>query len=44
MGYDFWQMAYEFGWATIDDLKQAVVLGLITADEFKQITGQTYTA
>jgi hypothetical protein len=36
-------MCYVNGWINIDMVKQAVVKGLITADEFQQITGQTYT-
>lgn len=41
--FAFWKMCYQNGWVTIDMLKQAVTKGLITADEYKQITGQDYT-
>jgi len=41
--YDFWELAYKNGWATKDQLKQAVVKGLITADDYKKITGEDYT-
>jgi hypothetical protein len=41
--FNFWQMCYKNGWVTIDQVKQAVVKGLLTTDEFQQITGQTYT-
>lgn len=40
----FWESAYKYGWATISNLKQAVQYQAITADQFKQITGQDYTA
>lgn len=38
----FWQIAYKFGWATIEDLRLAVKLKEITADEYKTITGEDY--
>ena len=38
----FWQMAYKYGGAAINDLKQAVQLRLISADEYKTITGEDY--
>lgn len=38
----FWQMAYHYGWAAKNDLKQAVQLKLITIDDYKTITGQDY--
>ena len=41
--FAFWQMCYKNGWVTIEQVKQAVVKGLITTDEFKQITGKDYT-
>lgn len=40
----FWQMAYKYGWATLDQMKQAVGYKLITAADYKQITGTDYTA
>jgi uncharacterized XkdX family phage protein len=40
----FWQMAYQYGWATKDQLKQAVGYKLITADDYQQITGEAYQA
>lgn len=33
---------YRNGRVTIDGLKQAVVDGVITADEYKKITGEVY--
>lgn len=38
----FWSMAYKFGWATKDQLKQAVTLKIITADNYQSITGEAY--
>lgn len=40
----FWKMAYDYGWITIDILRQAVKtdtnpFGEITKAEFKEITG-----
>jgi Phage uncharacterised protein (Phage_XkdX) len=40
----FWQTAYQYGWATKSQLKEAVVLGDLTAEEYQQITGEPYTA
>lgn len=38
----FWETAYKHGWATIDQLRQAVAYSLISADQYKQITGENY--
>jgi hypothetical protein len=38
----FWQLAYQFGWATKEDLRLAVQLNEITADEYQTITGEPY--
>lgn len=38
----FWQMAYIYKWVTLDQLKQAASYKLITAIEFKTITGIDY--
>ncbi|WP_102274108.1 XkdX family protein [Cytobacillus massiliigabonensis] len=40
----FWQMAYKFGWASIEDLQLAVRLNEITADQYKEITKEDYVA
>lgn len=40
----FWQIAYKYGWATLDQLKQAVDYKLITTDDYKTITGKDYVA
>ena len=39
----FWQMAYQFGWAQKEQLKEAVVYKLISEDDYKTITGENYT-
>ena len=38
----FWQIAYARGWATLAQMQQAVSKGLITADDYKTITGEDY--
>lgn len=37
--FDFWKMAYQFKWATLDQLQKAVSLGLITQEQMDEITG-----
>ncbi|MBV4417074.1 XkdX family protein [Clostridium tyrobutyricum] len=44
LSYEFYKMFYTTGGLTIDDLKQAVEIGDLTADQFKEITGQDYIA
>lgn len=39
----FWALAYTQHWATIDQLRQAVGYGLITAEDYRTITGEDYT-
>lgn len=39
----YWKIAYQFGWATLDQVKQAVQYKLISADDFKTITGIDYS-
>ena len=41
---NFWSMAFKYGWATKDQLKEAVGYSLITAADYKTITGEDYTA
>lgn len=41
---EFWSMAYKFGWATKDQLKQAVQYKLIADTDYKTITGEDYVA
>lgn len=38
----FWTIAYQRGWATKAQLAQAVVKGQITAEQYKEITGEDY--
>lgn len=40
---NFWQVAYKYGWATLAQLKQAVGYTLITAADYKTITGTDYS-
>jgi hypothetical protein len=42
--FDFYNCFYKVGYLSLDDLKQATKLNIITADQFKQITGQDYIA
>ena len=44
LSYDFYNMFYKTKALGIDDLKKAVQIGDLTADQFKQITGQDYIA
>jgi hypothetical protein len=37
-------MAFKYGWATKDQLKEAVGYSLISADNYKTITGEEYAA
>jgi uncharacterized protein (DUF433 family) len=39
----FWQVAYKYGWATKDQLKQAVEYELIKDTDYKTITGEDYS-
>lgn len=39
----FWTIAYQRGWATKVQLGLAVAKGLITAEQYKEITGEDYT-
>jgi len=39
--FDFWKMAYAEGWCTKVELDEAVLLGLITQDEYDLIVGGT---
>lgn len=38
-GYDFWKYAYDAGWATADQIREACDLGGITPAERDQILG-----
>ena len=44
LGYDFYKMFYTLRYLSLDDLKWAVENNDITADQFKEITGQDYIA
>lgn len=36
---NFWELAYKWGWATIEQLRLVVTYGEITEEEFEKITG-----
>lgn len=38
----YWELAYGWGWCTIEQLNQVVQFGEITEDDFERITGQPY--
>ena len=43
----FWKMAYDFGWVTKEELRNAVItvenpFGHITKEEYKQITNEEF--
>lgn len=45
---DFWRIAFNYGWASIEDLRAAVKTDLrpkgeITPDQFKEITKEDFT-
>ena len=42
--FEFWQIAYQYGACTLDQLGQAVKKNIITPDEYKTICGQDYIA
>jgi len=42
--YDKIKERYDRGWITITQLRQYVVLGAITAEQFEEICGLPYTA
>ena len=44
LGYDFYEMGYLSGYLSLDDLKWAVANKDLSEAQFKEITGQDYTA
>lgn len=42
--FEFWQLAYNEGWADKTQVAEAVPLGQITAEQYEQITGEPYVA
>lgn len=38
----FWELAFEWGWATTEQLREVVKYGEITEEDFKRITGEDY--
>lgn len=41
---EFWQLAYSEGWATKEQVAEAVTLGQITPEQYEQTTGESYVA
>lgn len=39
---NFWEMAYSWGWATIEQLRLATRYNDLTPEEFEKITGEAY--
>mgnify|MGYP000893311855 CR=1 FL=1 len=44
LSYDFYYIGYLCNYLTLDQVKQGVVDGDLTKDQYKQITGLDYTA
>lgn len=42
--YSIFKMYYPKGYFTVQQCKDAVFVGWLTADQFKEITGQDYVA
>lgn len=42
--FEKWNTRYEKSWCTKAQLKRLVELGVLTADEYKTITGEDYAA
>lgn len=40
--FEKWKERYEKHWATKEQLKQVVKLGVLTAEEYELITGEVY--
>lgn len=38
----FWALAYQYGWASKEQLKEAVSLKDLTTSEYESITGEPY--
>jgi hypothetical protein len=38
----YWELAFKWGWCTVDQLRTVVFYKEITQDVFKQITGEDY--
>lgn len=41
--FEFWNNMFKMERVTKDKLKEVVVKGFITAEEYEKITGETYT-
>ncbi|WPC41208.1 XkdX family protein [Clostridium sp. JS66] len=43
LGYDFYYIGYVCGYLSLSNIKQGVVNGDVSKDQFKEITGVDYT-
>lgn len=41
--YEIFKMGWKYGWASEEQMKEAVAYKLITAEQYQEITGQEYT-
>jgi hypothetical protein len=42
--FNMYQMDYQFGWYTKDQMKNLVVQGFLSAENYKKIVGEDYVA
>lgn len=42
--FNMYQMDYQFGWYTKDQIKNLVVQGFLSAENYKKIVGEDYVA
>lgn len=42
--FNIYKMDYQFGWYTKDQMKNLVVQGFLSAENYKKIVGETYVA
>lgn len=42
--FNMYQMDYQFGWYTKDQMKNLVVQGFLSAENYKKIVGEDYAA
>lgn len=44
INFEFYELEYQSGWITAEQLQQVVSLGILTPAEYEQIVGQPYPA
>jgi uncharacterized XkdX family phage protein len=42
--FDFYRVMYQLGYLSKEDVHEAATWGVITTEEYKQITGEDYVA